>query len=169
MAGEKILIAEDNADAAVILTAILKKGGYAVSIARDGEEALRKTAAERPALILLDLMMPKMDGFEVCRRIRADPALRDTLVFFLSAKGDTVSKTKAIVLEVREYIVKPFTPRDILEKVQYHLSAPKRPGILSLAFLLSFFSRAVQKDGWMRLRSLRNERATNRFFSFRMR
>jgi len=168
MAGEKILIVDDNSDAVTILTAILKKGGYAVSIARDGEEALQKTIEERPSLILLDLMMPKMDGFEVCRRIRNDPALRDTIVFFLSAKGDTASKAQAIVLHVREYIIKPFTPREILEKVQYHLSAPKPPTILSLAFLLSSLSQLVQIEGWMRLRSRRKNQAVDRLFLSRV-
>lgn len=153
MAGEKILIVDDNSDAVTILTAILKKGGYTVSIARNGEEALRKTVDEHPVLILLDLMMPKMDGFEVCRRIREDPALRDTIIFFLSAKGDISSKAQAIMLGVKEYIIKPFTRREILEKIHYHLSAPKPPALLSIAFILGFLSRLLQNGGWMRLRS----------------
>ncbi|MDC4202812.1 MAG: response regulator [Candidatus Manganitrophus sp.] len=163
MAGEKILIVDDNSDAVTILTAILKKGGYAVSVARDGVEALHMATEKRPALILLDLMLPKMDGFEVCRRIRDDPALRDTIIFFLSAKGDISSKTQAITLRVREYIIKPFTPQEILEKVQYHLSTPKSPDIFSLAFLVGLYSRLVQLGLWIRLRSLQKRPAINRF------
>ncbi len=163
MAGEKILVVDDNSDAVTILTAILKKGGYTVSIARDGEEALRKATEKRPALILLDLMMPKLDGFEVCRRIRDDPALRDTIIFFLSAKGDRSSKTEAIILGVSEYIIKPFTPREILEKVQYHLSTPKPPGIFLLTFLLGLYSRLVELGLWIRLCPLKKRPAVNRF------
>lgn len=156
MSGEKILIVDDNADTITILSAILTKGGYTLSVARDGEEALRKAEEAPPALILLDLMMPKMDGFEVCEKIRDHPILRKTIVFFLTARGDSPSKARAIALEVKEYIVKPFTPREILEKVRYHLSVPDPPILLhSFAFVVGLVSRLAYFGSWMRLRSAR--------------
>lgn len=155
MAGERILIVDDNSDTVSILSTILKRGGYAVSIARDGEEALQKAEEERPALMLLDLMMPRMDGFEVCRQIRSRPALRGLIIFFLSAKADPLSKSQAIALEVSEYILKPFTPREIIEKVRYHLSAPEPPPFFLLAFLFALLGHLSQIESWTRLRAAR--------------
>lgn len=156
MAGEKILIVDDNKDTITILSAILRKGGYTTIIARDGEEALRKTEETRPALILLDLMMPKMDGLQVCERIRDNPALRKTIIFFLTARGDSASKSRAIALEAKEYIIKPFTPREILEKVQYHLSLSDPPLFLpSFTFFIGLLGRLVHLGSWMGLCSAR--------------
>jgi DNA-binding response OmpR family regulator len=95
-----------------------------------------------------------MSGFEVCRRIREHPSLRNTVVFFLSANGNPGSKAQAIALEVKEYILKPFTPREILEKVRYHLSTPEPPPpFLSLAFLVGVVSRLAHIGLWTRMRS----------------
>jgi DNA-binding response OmpR family regulator len=92
--------------------------GYEVLTAADGEEALRRVERDRPDLVVLDIMMPKMDGYEVLRRIRADEEQRLTPVILLSAKGRPIDRETGLDTGADDYIVKPFSPRRLLEKIQ---------------------------------------------------
>src|SRR3990167_10781452 len=99
----KILLAEDEEDIRKVAQISLQfRGGWAVSLATDGEEGLAKAAQERPDLILLDCMMPKMDGYETCRRLKADPVLRDIPVIFLTAKSQEAEVRKGLALGDRK-------------------------------------------------------------------
>ncbi|MBI3805462.1 MAG: response regulator [Nitrospirae bacterium] len=123
---KKILIVDDNADTILILTAILSQEGYDTMTARDGMEALQKVREEIPALILLDIMMPKLDGFGVMEALRADPRFNPIPVVIISAKVDPASRARAIELGARDYIVKPINPDEIVLRVKEQLFDHKR-------------------------------------------
>lgn len=118
---QKILIADDEANIVISLEYLMKREGYSVSIARDGEEALQAVRRERPALVLLDVMMPKKSGFEVCQEIRADAALKDTLILMLSAKGRDTDIAKGLGLGADAYMTKPFSTKALVQKVRQML------------------------------------------------
>jgi phosphoribosyl 1,2-cyclic phosphodiesterase/ActR/RegA family two-component response regulator len=113
----KILIIDDDADLRRVAQVALKHAGYEVSMAGDGEAGLKMLRAERPPVILLDLMMPKMHGFAVCQEIRNDPELRDTYIIAASAKRYPVDIKKALELGANSYLVKPYEMGQLLEKV----------------------------------------------------
>ena len=92
---ERILVVDDEADTLELLRTLLESEGYAIETAADGESALERVRAGRPDLILLDVMMPEMDGLEVCDRLRFDPATRDVPIFFLTAKHDAAFRSRA--------------------------------------------------------------------------
>lgn len=119
--GKKVLVVDDHQDAINILTMILKKGGYESVAARDGVEALQKINEESPDLVLLDVMMPKMDGYEVCQAVKADPLHRDIPILMLSAKIDPASKERGRELGAADYITKPINPTEILKKIKEYL------------------------------------------------
>ena len=131
----KILLAEDEEDIRKVAQISLQfRGGWAVTLATDGEECLAKAAQERPDLILLDCMMPKMDGYETCRRLKADPVLRDIPVIFLTAKSQEAEVRKGLALGALGYLIKPFNPmslaaeiREILESDQAASSEQRNP------------------------------------------
>ncbi len=105
MANEKILVVDDDLNICELLRLYLTKEGYQVTIANDGEEGLDKFNQVKPDMVLLDVMMPKMDGLEVCRRIRK---LGNTPVMMLTAKGETFDKVLGLELGADDYVVKPF-------------------------------------------------------------
>jgi DNA-binding response OmpR family regulator len=109
----RVLIADDEPNIVVSLEYLMKRAGYEVLVARDGQEAIDTIRRERPRLVLLDVMMPKKSGFEVCQELRADEALRDTLVLMLSAKGR----------DTDAYMTKPFSTKDLAAKVAQMLGA----------------------------------------------
>ncbi|MCG3117868.1 MAG: response regulator [Candidatus Manganitrophus sp. SA1] len=113
---KKILVVDDDPDAVNIVTTILKIAGYSVISAKDGLDAMEKIRCEHPALILLDIMMPRMDGFEVCKAIKKNPKFSHIPVSIISAKMDPVSKKRAMMLGVRDYITKPIHPAEALRK-----------------------------------------------------
>jgi DNA-binding response OmpR family regulator len=115
---KRILVADDEIYIVHILEFTLTMEGYEVLTAADGEEALRMVEADRPDLVVLDIMMPKMDGFEVLRRMRANEASRQTPVVLLSAKGRPIDRETGLDTGADDYIVKPFSPRRLLEKIQ---------------------------------------------------
>ena len=118
----KILIVDDTPENIQVLMGTLKDA-YAIVAAINGEKALKLAAADPPPdLILLDIMMPDMDGFEVCRRLKADPGSRDIPVIFLSALDDTVNKVKGFSLGAVDYISKPFQPEEVTVRVDTHLT-----------------------------------------------
>jgi two-component system, OmpR family, alkaline phosphatase synthesis response regulator PhoP len=112
-----ILIADDEPNILVSLEYLMKREGYTVHLARDGEEALEVLRRERPRLILLDVMMPKKTGFEVCQEIRHDEAVKDTLILMLTAKGRETDIVKGLALGANAYMTKPFSTRELVDKV----------------------------------------------------
>ncbi len=115
------MLVDDNPANLKILYETLDGRGYRLLVADNGDQALRIAAKEKPDLILLDIMMPGMDGFEVCRRLKADPETRQASVIFLSALDDTDSKVKGFDLGGVDYIAKPFQIREVLSRVETHL------------------------------------------------
>jgi DNA-binding response OmpR family regulator len=96
----------------------MKREGFEVLLARDGQEALDVLRRERPRLVLLDVMMPRKSGFEVCQELRADEAIRDTLVLMLTAKGRDTDVAKGLGVGADAYVTKPFSTRELVEKVR---------------------------------------------------
>lgn len=118
MRQKKILIADDNANIRDALTYLLEDEGYELLLAKDGAETLRKVRDNRPDILFLDIMMPEMSGFDVCRTIKNDPDLRDTYVIMLTAKGQVAEQERGKEVGADEYIVKPFSPMELLTKVK---------------------------------------------------
>ena len=116
--GARILIAEDEPNIVTSLEFLLRKQGHEVCVARDGEEALRFAESFRPQLVLLDVMMPVRDGFEVCRRMRDTPALAAVKIIMLTARGRDAEREKGIALGADAYITKPFSTHELLAKVR---------------------------------------------------
>ena len=117
----KILIADDEPNIVISLEYLMQREGYAVSVARDGEEAIAAILRDRPALVLLDVMMPKKSGFEVCQEVRANDAVRDTLILMLSAKGRDTDLAKGLGLGADAYMTKPFSTKELVLKVRQML------------------------------------------------
>lgn len=135
----KILVVDDEPPIVEMLVYNLRRAGYSPLIARDGEEALAAARREQPDLIVLDLMLPKLDGFEVCRRLRRE---RDVPIIMLTARGEEVDRVVGLELGADDYVVKPFSVRELLARIQNVLrraasppsaAAPLRLGALSLA------------------------------------
>jgi len=116
-----ILITDDEPNIVLSLEFVLQEEGYRVRVARDGQEALDALAAELPDLLLLDVMLPRVSGFEVCERVRANPAWRDLRVVMLSAKGREVEVQKGLALGADAYVTKPFAIKDLLAEVARQL------------------------------------------------
>lgn len=135
---KKILVVDDNRDAILILTATLKREGYPVMIATNGLEAIEKGLEENPALILLDLMLPKMDGLEVCKVIKANPKTSQIPILILTAKKDAESRKRSLELGASEYLLKPIIPADLIRHVRKYLSDKTPPPSSFSAPLISF-------------------------------
>ncbi len=118
---KRILIVDDEINIVISLEFLIKQAGYAIQIARDGEEALTFVDSYQPDLILLDVMMPKINGFEVCRRIREDSTKQHIKIIMLTAKGREVEMTKGLDLGADDYVIKPFSTKELLSKVKQHL------------------------------------------------
>jgi phosphate regulon transcriptional regulator PhoB len=114
----RVLIVEDEPDIRELVVHHLKREGYQVSTAASGEEALRQVHASLPDLVLLDLMMPAMDGLEVCRRLRQDPGTATLPIVMLTAKGDEVDRVIGLEIGADDYVVKPFSPKELLARVR---------------------------------------------------
>jgi DNA-binding response OmpR family regulator len=123
----KILIADDEPNILISLEYLMKREGYAVSVARDGDEALAAIVRERPELVLLDVMMPRRSGFEVCQQVRARDDIKDTLILMLSAKGRDTDVAKGLGVGADAYMTKPFSTRELVEKVRRMLDGGVAP------------------------------------------
>ncbi|NIN01602.1 MAG: response regulator, partial [candidate division Zixibacteria bacterium] len=113
---------DDNTTNLQVLHEILGGRGYRLLIAKNGETALSIAHKAKPSLILLDIMMPGMDGYEVCRRLKADPETQDIPVIFLSALDDTKDKVKGLDLGAVDYVSKPFQAEEVIALVNTHLT-----------------------------------------------
>jgi DNA-binding response OmpR family regulator len=120
----KVLIADDEPNIVVSLEYLLKRAGYTVLVARDGQEAIDTLRRERPALVLLDVMMPKKSGHEVCAELRADETLRNTRVLMLSAKGRDTDVDKGLGVGADGYMTKPFSTKELAANVAEMLGSP---------------------------------------------
>jgi len=114
---KSVLIVDDAPNIVLSLEFLMGQEGYEVRTAFDGEEALAAIREKKPDLVLLDVMMPKLDGFEVCREIRANPEWNDVHIIMLTAKGRDAEKEKGLALGADEYITKPFATRELMAKI----------------------------------------------------
>lgn len=120
----RVVIADDEPNLVLPLEYMLKREGYEVTVARDGQEALEAIARVDPHLVLLDVMMPRKSGFDVCQMLRADEAHRDLRIMLLTAKGRDDDVAKGLALGADAYVVKPFSPRELLQQVRELLERP---------------------------------------------
>jgi DNA-binding response OmpR family regulator len=114
----KILIAEDEPDIRELVAFTLRFTGYEVISASNGEEAVRLASVEVPDLILMDVRMPRMTGYDACRVMKADPELRHIPIVFLSAKGQEAEVQTGLEAGAEEYLLKPFAPMQLIERVR---------------------------------------------------
>ena len=120
-----ILIADDEPNILISLEFLLKRAGYQVSLARDGQAALDAILRDRPALVLLDVMMPKKTGLEVCQAVRADEACNGVRILMLTAKGRDTDVAKGLALGADAYLTKPFATKELVQKVKDLLDQPR--------------------------------------------
>ncbi|MBI3036436.1 response regulator [Candidatus Woesearchaeota archaeon] len=123
MAGKKILVVDDEPNILKLVSFILASKGYDVIEASGGAEGITKAKAEKPDLIVLDVMMPKMDGFEAAKKLKADPATRDIPILMLSSKAQFEDKMKGIDSGAMDYITKPFEKDELLQKIDEFLES----------------------------------------------
>lgn len=113
-----ILIVDDEQDVVDLLVYNLQKAGFKTLTARDGAAALQKTRDDRPALVVLDLMLPQLDGTEVCKQLKADPKTRQIPIIMLTAKAEEIDRVLGLELGADDYVTKPFSPREIVLRVK---------------------------------------------------
>lgn len=118
-----IVVIDDEPYILRSLSYLLTREGYTVETAKNGEEGLALIGTLRPPVVFLDIMMPVMDGYEVCERIKQDPLLANTYVIMLSAKGQQIDRERAFLGGADEYMAKPFSPREVAARVRTLLAA----------------------------------------------
>ena len=123
MTPKKLLVADDEPNIIISLEYLMKREGYDVLVATDGNQALEAIQREQPALVLLDVMMPGKTGFEVCQAVRADPALDGVRILMLTAKGRETDVSKGLALGANAYMTKPFSTRELVQTVAELLEA----------------------------------------------
>ncbi len=121
----KILVADDEPNIVISLEYLMKREGHEVIVARDGQEALDAIYRERPDLVLLDVMMPRKSGFEVCQTVRADDTLDPVRILMLTAKGRETDIAKGQALGADAYMTKPFSTRELVDRVAGLLASPR--------------------------------------------
>jgi DNA-binding response OmpR family regulator len=114
----RILVVDDDPTVAEVVSGYLQRAGYAVDRAVDGRAALEQATARRPDLVVLDLMLPEIDGLEVCRRLRAEPLSHGVPIVMLTAKGDEHDRILGLELGADDYVTKPFSPRELVLRIQ---------------------------------------------------
>jgi len=119
----KILVVDDEPNLVRLMEFVLGSKGHQMIVAHNGEEALARVAEQKPDLILLDIMMPRVDGYEVVRRLRADPDYASIPIIMLSAKAQDADVEKGHEVGVNEYVTKPFSPPHLVEVVNKYLKA----------------------------------------------
>ena len=116
--GRKILIIEDETDVADLLTLNLRKAGYRISTAVDGTSGLQKARDDKPDLIILDLMLPKMSGLEVCKILKGDTATAQLPILMLTARAEEIDRIVGLEFGADDYVTKPFSPREIVLRIR---------------------------------------------------
>ncbi len=124
----KVLIVDDETHIVKIIAYKLRGAGYDIASAADGVEALEAVRADRPDLILLDIMMPRMDGYETLEHLKGDPATRDIPVFLLTVKSKEADRQRGWQLGCDDYITKPFSPGKLLERIEQALKRGSAAG-----------------------------------------
>jgi two-component system alkaline phosphatase synthesis response regulator PhoP len=119
----RILIADDEPNIVISLEFLLKREGFEVCIARDGQETLDLIRRDRPQLVLLDVMMPKKSGYDVCQEVRADAAIKDTKIMMLTAKGRELDIAKGSAMGADDYMTKPFSTKELVQRVRALLNS----------------------------------------------
>src|SRR3954453_23955328 len=127
-AGKKILIIEDESDVADLLALNLRKAGFRPSIAGDGASGLQKARDDGPAFIVLDLMLPKMSGLEVCRILKSDIGTAQIPILMLTAKAEEIDRIVGLEFGADDYVTKPFSPREIVLRIRAILRRGKSEG-----------------------------------------
>lgn len=117
-AAKSILVVDDEPNIVLSLEFLMQQAGFDVRVARDGEQALNAMRERRPDLVLLDVMIPRGDGYGICKAVRANPAWRDVRIIMLTAKGRESEREKGIALGADDYITKPFSNREVVERVK---------------------------------------------------
>lgn len=125
MLKEKILVIEDDKHISKLVKYNLEKAGYDSTVVEDGEEALDILSKQGVDLIILDIMLPEMDGFEVCRLIKQNPKLKNIPIIMLTAKGEEVDRIVGLELGADDYVVKPFSPRELVLRIKAILKRGK--------------------------------------------
>ncbi len=125
---KKILIIEDERDIRDLVVHYLAKEGYKVDAAPDGGKGLSMARAQKPDLVILDLMLPELDGLEVCKKLRADPKTAAIPVIMLTAKGEETDKIVGLELGADDYLTKPFSPKELMARVKALLRRTEQPG-----------------------------------------
>ena len=118
-----VLLVDDEPNIILSLQFLIEQAGYEARVARDGEAALKAVEEQKPDLVLLDVMLPKRDGFHVCEKIRANPAWNDVRIVMLTAKGRDSEREKGLALGADAYITKPFSTRDAMEQIKRFLES----------------------------------------------
>ena len=122
----KVLVVDDEVNITQILEFSIGAEGFEVISAQNGEEAIEKARREQPDLIILDIMMPKIDGYEACRILKANPLTKNIPVVLLTAKGRDIDKRLGMEVGATDYIVKPFSPNKLVERIHQLLSCQKK-------------------------------------------
>jgi len=115
---KSVLIADDEPNIILSLKFIMEQAGYDVRVARDGDDAMAQMAQYPPDLVLLDVMMPKLTGYDVCQAIRANPDYAGTHIIMVTAKGREAEREQGLAVGADDYVTKPFSTRDVLKQVQ---------------------------------------------------
>ena len=116
--GKRILVVDDEPNIVMSLEFLMRRAGFEVTVARTGQEALAALEAPPPDLLILDVMMPDCDGFEVCQRVRALPSWNATRIIMLTARGRDVERERGLALGADAYVTKPFSTRDLVDQVK---------------------------------------------------
>ncbi|PJF27617.1 MAG: hybrid sensor histidine kinase/response regulator, partial [Phototrophicales bacterium] len=122
----KVLMVDDVYENVDMMLRVLNREGYEVLVARDGEEALVKVMEYKPDIILLDVMMPGIDGFQVCQRLKQNEATKDIPVIFITALANTVYIVKGFEVGAVDFITKPFRPKEVVARVNTHLTVTRQ-------------------------------------------
>ena len=117
-AGKKILIIEDERDVLDLLALHLRKAGFTISTTTDGAAGLQKARSEKPAFIILDLMLPKMPGLEICKILKSDPATHQIPIMMLTAKAEEIDRIVGLEFGADDYVTKPFSPREVVLRIR---------------------------------------------------
>src|SRR5437867_7353886 len=116
--GKRILSIEDERDVVDLLTCSLRKAGFTISTATDGAAGLQKARSEKPAFVILDLMLPRMPGLEVCKILKSDPATRQIPIMMLTARAEEIDRIVGLEFGADDYVTKPFSPREVVLRIK---------------------------------------------------